>query len=150
VRAPLNPAHGVLMPHQVRLTRTTDGAAVLRRAGARAELYHAAVPDTQGLVDAAGGKDKRAVLVPIEGEQLAAGGGHRERSGSEWGGEGVGGGREGGRAQVEEAHSAVGGAGGDEIGLVWGEEGLVDARVVGLEGREGAWPFGGPLPRVED
>lgn len=109
------------MSQQLNLACPTDHWALC--ACTRSSLQHAAVPDAHALVRAARREDKRAVLVPVEAEQLTTtatwrdeecGGGHRVCKGG-------GPGEECGRAKVEELERAVAGAGGDEVRMMWGE-----------------------------
>ena len=124
VRAPLHLPHRVLVPREVRLARPAHRW-VLRRV--RPELHHTAVPDLDRLVDARAREQPRAVLVPVDAQDLGAGRGHGERRGGERVCEGVCGARGEARcAKVEDLERAVGGAGREDVGLVWGEEGLVD------------------------
>lgn len=93
------------------------------------------VPGADYLVDASGGEDVGAVLVPVVGQHLCGGGGGD-------GDEGCGLRR--GRTEVEEAEGAVGGDGGEEVGGVGREEGRVGAGGCG-EGLERALRLRGPL-----
>jgi len=100
VRAPLHPAYGILVSHQVALVRAPDRRAILCHA-ACAELHHAAIPDAHGLVNTPGSEDQRAILVPVEAEHLAARGRDREGGSGERGGECVGGWGKGGSTEVK-------------------------------------------------
>lgn len=105
-----------------------------------AELEHGArgiaeVPGADDFVDAGGGEDVGAVLVPVVGQHLAGGGGGDGDEGCRL--------RRGG-TEVEEAEGAVGGDGGEEVWRVGGEERRVGAGGCG-EGLERALGLRGPL-----
>lgn len=117
------------------------------------------VADVEGAddaVDAGGGDEVGAVLVPVVGEGLAGleGGAVGAERGDlarrlgegrvdrDAGDEVVGGG--GGGAQVEDPQVRVGGDGGEDRGGVRGEGGGVGAGMCG-EGGEGLGAVGGPL-----
>lgn len=108
-----------------------------------AELEHGArriaeVPGADDFVDAGGGEDVGAVLVPVVGQHLAGGGGGDGDEGCRlrWGG-----------TEVEKAEGAVGGDGGEEVWCMGGEEGRVGAGGCG-EGLERALGLRRPLRTV--
>lgn len=119
MRAPRETPHSILVAGEFE-----DGACGI-----------AEIPGTDYLVDAGGGEDVRAVLVPVVGQHLCGGGG---RDGDE------GCGLRRGGAEVEEAEGAVGGDGGEQVRGVGGEEGRVGAGGCG-EGLERALRLRGPL-----
>lgn len=95
----------------------------------------AEVPGADYFVDAGGGEDVGAVLVPVVGQHLCGGGGGDgdEGCGLRWG-----------RTKVEEAEGAVGGDGREQVRGVGGEEGRVGAGGC-REGLERALGLRGPL-----